>query len=200
MILRQPSGPHAGTRLQDRVASAVIGFVGSSGSGKTTLIAGVIPFLTHAGLRVAVMKHARHGFDMDHPGKDSFRVREAGAAQVLVASRERWVLLGETRPRVEEPAFHALLGHFDGREIDLVLAEGFAGESYPKIEVYRPSHGKPPKCWPGDSDICAVATDELLAVPAPVVRLDLNRPDLVAEYILSASPVARQPLEATLAD
>jgi molybdopterin-guanine dinucleotide biosynthesis protein B len=179
---------------------SVIGFVGSSGSGKTTLIAGIIPFLTRAGLRVAVMKHARHGFDLDRPGKDSFRAREAGAAQVLVASRDRWVLMGETLPRMEEPAFQELLGRFDGREIDLVLAEGFAGEAYPKIEIYRPTHGKPPKCWPEDPDICAVATDGLLAVAAPVVRLDLNRPDLVAEFVLTASPVARQQLEASHAD
>ena len=199
-MIRRPTGPRKETRLQRRIAISVIGFVGLSGSGKTTLIAGVIPFLTQAGLRVAVLKHARHGFDMDHPGKDSFRAREAGARQVLVASRDRWVLMGETLPRAEEPAFHELLGRFDSREIDLVLAEGFASESYPKIEVYRPSHGKPPKCWPEDPDVCAVATDELLAVGAPVVRLDLHRLDLVAEYVLTASPVAHRPLEVSHAD
>ncbi len=199
-MIRRPAGPRKDTPLQRRTAVSVLGFVGSSGSGKTTLIAGVIPLLTQAGLRVAVMKHARHGFDMDRPGKDSFRAREAGATQVLVASRDRWVLMGETLPRVEEPAFHELLEHFDDREIDIVLAEGFASESYPKIEVYRPTHGNPPKCWPEDLDVCAVATDGLLAVPPPVVRLDLNRPDLVAEYILTAAPVARRPLEVRRAD
>lgn len=200
MIRRIATEQRKESRPQRPIGISVIGFVGSSGSGKTTLIAGVIPVLTRAGLRVAVMKHARHGFDMDRPGKDSFRAREAGAAQVLVASRDRWVLMGETLPRVEEPAFQELLGHFDPRAIDLVLAEGFASEVYPKIEVYRPALGQPPKRWPGDASVCAVATDHLLAVAAPVVRLDLNSPALVAEYILTDSPVARRPLEASHAD
>lgn len=162
----------------------VIGFVGASGSGKTTLIEAVLPLLIRAGLRTAVLKHAHHGFDMDRPGKDSHRVREAGAAQVLVASRERWVLMGEETPGLTEPAFHELLARFDPSKVDLVLVEGFAREEYPKIEVYRPSTGKPPKCWPSDPAIIAVASDETVGVAAPVVRLDINRAQDVAEFLL----------------
>ena len=181
-------------------AIPVIGFVGLSGSGKTTLISAIIPFLSRAGRRVAVLKHAHHGFDMDRPGKDSYRMREAGAAQVLVASRDRWVLQTETPSGGAEPRFLDLLRRFNPQEIDLILAEGFSSESYPKIEVYRPSLGEPPKCWPHDPAVCAVATDVLLAVAEPVVRLDLNRPDLVADYLLGVSPVAHHPAVAIHAD
>lgn len=180
------------------MAPPVVGFVGASGTGKTTLISAVLPFLRAAGLRVGVLKHARHGFDMDRPGKDSYRVREAGAAQVLVASRERWVLLSELDPGQAEPPFRELLDRFDPGLVDVVLAEGFAGESYPKIEVYRPSHGAPPKCWPRDPMIIAVATDAPLEVAAPVRRLDLNAPEIVAEFLLAhlAAAAALPPIHA----
>lgn len=178
----------------------VIGFVGASGSGKTTLITALVPLLARAGLRVAVLKHAHHGFDIDRPGKDSYRAREAGAAQVLVASRDRWVLMGEHPRGLTEPPFGELLGRFDPAAIDLVLAEGFSGEAYPKIEVYRPSLGELPKCWPHDIDVCAVATDELVAVAAPVIRLDLNRPELIADYLVRLSPIARPSADVLHAD
>jgi molybdopterin-guanine dinucleotide biosynthesis protein B len=161
-----------------------MGFVGSSGSGKTTLIAAVVPLLTGAGLRVGVLKHARHGFDIDQPGKDSYRVREAGATRVMVASGDRWVMMGEEPSRFAEPPFSELLQRLALEELDLVLAEGFAGEVYPKIEVYRPAHGQPPKCWPGDRSVIAVASDAVLPVTEPVRLLDLNAPPSVAEFIL----------------
>ncbi len=162
-----------------------IGFVGSSGSGKTTLLTAALPHLRDAGLRVAVLKHARHGFDIDRPGKDSYRAREAGAAEVLVASRSRWVLLSEAEGAQDEPPFRELLGRFDRTRVDLVLVEGFAGEPYPKIEVYRPAHGEPPKCWPADPRVVAVATDAPLEVAPPVQRLDLNAADAVARFVLT---------------
>ncbi len=168
-----------------RLPLPVIGFVGASGSGKTTLIVALLPLLRAAGVRAAVLKHARHGFDMDRPGKDSFRAREAGAAQVLVASRSRWVLMTELDGTLEEPPFRELLAQFDPGSVDLVLAEGFAGESCPKIEVHRPSHGEPPKCWPGDPLVLAVATDAPLDVPPPARRLDLNQPRDVAQFVLA---------------
>jgi molybdopterin-guanine dinucleotide biosynthesis protein B len=163
----------------------VVGFVGASGSGKTTLLTAVLPELRRAGLRVAVLKHAHHGFEMDRPGKDTYRAREAGATQVLIASRHRWALLTELEGDFEEPPFGELLGHFDRDRIDLVLAEGFAGECYPKIEVHRPALGEPPRCWPGDRDVIAVATDAPLAVARPVRRLDLNAPVEVARFVLA---------------
>ncbi len=170
--------------LVPAVPLPVVGFVGASGSGKTTLITALLPELSAAGLRVAVLKHARHGFDMDRPGKDSYRAREAGAAQVLVASASRWVLMTEVDAPLEEPPFHALLAQFDRARVDLVLAEGFAGEPYPKIEVYRPAHGEPPKCWPDDPMVIAVATDAPLEVVPPACRLDLNAPAGIARFLL----------------
>lgn len=172
----------------------VVGFVGSSGSGKTTLITAVLPLLRAEGLRVAVLKHAHCGFDMDRPGKDSYRVREAGASEVLIASRSRWAHLGELEDDLDEPPFRALLERFDPARVDLVLAEGFAREAYPKIEVYRPALGEPPRCWPGDSMVIAVATDAPLAVPRPVRRLDLNAPHEVARLLLECRAGAVAPL------
>ncbi|HTS87393.1 MAG TPA: molybdopterin-guanine dinucleotide biosynthesis protein B [Gemmatimonadales bacterium] len=178
----------------------VVGFVGSSGSGKTTLITAVLPLLMECGRRVGVVKHARHGFDLDRPGKDSHRLREAGATQVMVASRERWALMTETLAAGPEPPFRSLLQQFDPQLVDLVLAEGFAGEPYPKIEVYRPERGNPPKCWPTDPWVVAVATDVLVAVSPPVVRLDLNRPFAIATYILEQFPANLGPTAVRHAD
>jgi molybdopterin-guanine dinucleotide biosynthesis protein B len=162
----------------------VVGFVGPSGSGKTTLITRVLPVLRAEGLRVAVLKHAHCGFDMDRPGKDSHRVREAGAAEVLIASRSRWAHLGELEDGLDEPPFRDLLERFDPARVDLVLAEGFARESYPKVEVYRPALGKPPRCWPGDPMVVAVATDAAVAVTPPIRRLDLDAPSELAAFLL----------------
>jgi molybdopterin-guanine dinucleotide biosynthesis adapter protein len=162
----------------------VAGFVGASGSGKTTLIARVLPALRAEGLRVAVLKHAHCGFDMDRPGKDSYRVREAGASEVLIASRSRWAHLGELEGDLDEPPFRELLERFEPGRVDVVLVEGFARECYPKIEVYRPALGEPPRCWPGDPSVIAVATDAPLAVARPVGRLDLNAPLEVAGFLL----------------
>jgi molybdopterin-guanine dinucleotide biosynthesis protein B len=177
----------------------VLGFVGSSGSGKTTVIEQLIPLLSKQGLRVGVIKHAHHGFDMDRPGKDSFRARAAGAAQVLVASNERWVLMGEVPTPAAEPNFHTMLGKFDPEQVDLVLAEGFSGVAYPKIEVYRPGRGQPPRCWPNDPGLIALATDAAIETASPVTLLDLNRVDLIAEFVWTLLPDL-QPVELTNVD
>jgi len=162
----------------------VVGFVGVSGSGKTTLITAVLPLLRAEGLRVGVLKHAHCGFDMDRPGKDSFRAREAGASEVLIASRSRWAHLGELEGDLAEPPFWELLERFDPLRVDLVLAEGFAREACPKIEVHRPALGEPPRRWPEDPTVIAVATDAPLAVARPVRRLDLNAPREVTAFLL----------------
>jgi molybdopterin-guanine dinucleotide biosynthesis protein B len=172
----------------------VIGFVGWSGSGKTTLITALMPLLMERGLRVAVLKHAHHGFDIDRPGKDSYRVREAGAVQVLVASRDRWVLMAEERDRgLTEPAFAELIGRFDASQVNLVLAEGFSTEAYPKIEVFRAARGEPPKCWPGDPHLIALACDGPAPGPATVELLDLNDPPAIAEFIVRRLPGLASP-------
>jgi molybdopterin-guanine dinucleotide biosynthesis protein B len=146
----------------------VLGIAGWSGSGKTTLIAGLVPLLNQAGLAVSTIKHAHHGFDLDRPGKDSHRHREAGAREVLVASGRRWALLHELREE-PEPALPQLLARLE--PVDLVLVEGFKSHPFPKLEVHRPALGKPP-LWPDRPEIGAVASDAPLpACPRTVLPL-----------------------------
>lgn len=156
----------------------VFGFAGYSGSGKTTLIERVIPLLVERGLRVSLVKHAHHDFDIDRPGKDSWRHRKAGATEVLISSGQRWALMHELRGRPEITLAQqlALLS-----PCDLVLVEGHKAAAIPKIEVHRPALGRP-MLQPADPRIVAVATDAPLAVPVP--QLDLNRPEDVATFIL----------------
>ncbi len=162
----------------------VIGIIGWSGSGKTTLLTALLPVLRAHGLRVSTVKHAHHGFDMDRAGKDTFRHREAGAHEVLVASATRWALLHEVNG--PEPSLPDLLARLES--VDLVLVEGFKLHPYPKIEVYRPLFRKPP-IWPGDPAIAAVATDAPdLACQLP--RLPLNDPSAVAAWMLGLAPAA----------
>ncbi len=156
----------------------IFGLVGRSGSGKTTLIEKLLPCLTARGLTVSTMKHAHHGFDMDRPGKDSRRHRDAGAAEVMVVSGERWALLAEHRCE-GEPDVDALIHRMT--PVDLLLIEGFRAHSHPKIEVYRPAHGKD-RLWRPGSDIIAVASDVPLDdVDVPV--LDLDDPEAIADFV-----------------
>jgi molybdopterin-guanine dinucleotide biosynthesis protein B len=156
----------------------VVGLVGWSGSGKTTLLVALLPLLRARGLRVSTVKHAHAGFDMDRPGKDSHRHREAGAHEVLVAGAGRWALLHEVIG--QEPALPDLLGRLD--PVDLVLVEGFKTHPFPKLEVHRPALGKPP-IWPSQPDVVAVATD---AAPLDCGRvvLPLGAPDRIAAWLL----------------
>ncbi len=156
----------------------VFGLVGRSGSGKTTLIEKLLPALLDRRLTVSTMKHSHHHFDMDRPGKDSWRHREAGAAEVMVVSGERWALLAEQRDE-SEPDVDALVARM--RPVDLLLIEGFRAHSHPKIEVFRPSTGKD-LLWRPGSDIVAVASDAALPdVTVPV--LDLDDVEAVADFI-----------------
>ena len=154
-----------------------IGFIGYSNSGKTTLIEKLIPRFRAQGLTVSAIKNAHHGFDMDRPGKDSHRYREAGAGQVLISTTERWALLTET------PAGHATLEDLLAQlaPCDLVIVEGFKSEGrIPRIEVRRASVGDPP-IYPHDPNVIAVAADFALECPLPV--LDLNDADRIAAFI-----------------
>lgn len=156
----------------------VFGFAGWSGSGKTTLIEQLIPRFIAQGLTVSLIKHAHHEFDLDRPGKDSFRHREAGCREVLVTSAVRWALQHELRGRPELTLAEALQRL---SACDLALVEGFKGAAIPKLEVYRASVGKP-LLHPRDPEIVAVATDEPLATVLQV--LPLGEPDVVATFIL----------------
>jgi molybdopterin-guanine dinucleotide biosynthesis adapter protein len=156
----------------------IFGFAGYSGSGKTTLIEQLIPLFTARGLRVSLIKHAHHTFDVDTPGKDSYRHRHAGCTEVLVTSSRRWVLMHELRG-AQEPDLNEQLMHLS--PCDLVLVEGFKHDPIAKIEVYRSVTGEP-LLHPNDANIVAVASDARLDTPLP--WLDLNQPAHIAEFIL----------------
>ncbi len=157
----------------------VLGIVGWSGSGKTTLLVALLPLLRAQGLRVSTIKHTHHGFDMDRPGKDTYRHREAGAQEVLVASGTRWALLHEIQG--EEPALPYLLSKLE--PVDLVLVEGFKAHPFPKLEVHRPSLGKPP-IWPDAPDVAAVASDQPILDTGGRPLLALNDPAAVLAWIM----------------
>jgi molybdopterin-guanine dinucleotide biosynthesis adapter protein len=161
----------------------VIGFVAPSGSGKTTLVRQVVPLLTRQGLRVGYLKHAHHRFDLDRPGKDSFEVRAAGAAQTLLASSQRWALQVENPIPGPDPSLDELLTRFDRAHLDLVLAEGFKYADYPKIEVYRAVRDEGP-LYLDDPHIIAVATDRALPTGDCPLVLPLDEPAAVADFIL----------------
>ena len=161
----------------------VVGFCAFSGTGKTTLLKNLLPLLKRRGLRIGVVKHAHHRFEIDHPGKDSYELRQAGADQMLVASRNLMAKIEEVRTPRKEPSLEESLSALDPDRLDLVLVEGFKHERYPKIELHRPSLGKPLLC-PGDPDIIAIATDvpgENLNLKLPV--LDINRPEEIVDFI-----------------
>ena len=160
----------------------VVGFAGYSGSGKTTLVESLIPALKLRGLRVSVVKHAHHKFDIDHPGKDTWRHREAGAFEVVVASRHRLALIREFERPAELSAHHLIAELYEG--VDWVLVEGFKDSNVLKIEVWRAQSGKP-ALYPHDDFIVAIATDSPGRLPQATLRpvLDLNDADAVAQWL-----------------
>ena len=154
------------------------GFAGWSGSGKTTLIEQLIPRFTGRGLKVSLIKHAHHTFDVDHPGKDSYRHRQAGAQEILVTSSRRWVLMHELRG-AHEPSFEDQVQRIS--PCDLLLVEGFKHAPIPKLEVWRRETGEP-LLHPNDPHIVAVASDAKIETKLPL--LDLNDVDGIAAFIL----------------
>ena len=162
----------------------LIGLCAYSGTGKTTLLTRLIPKLKQSGLRIGVVKHAHHNFDIDHPGKDSYEFRRAGAEQVAVASHKRIAWIKEHQIDKNEPALTDALAALDISDLDLVIAEGFKSENFAKIELHRPSLGKPLMCT-HDKNIIALATDAKVTVtPAPQL-LDLNNAHQIAEFMIS---------------
>jgi molybdopterin-guanine dinucleotide biosynthesis protein B len=158
----------------------VFGLAGWSGSGKTTLVTRLIPALLRRGVTVSTVKHAHHDFDVDQEGKDSWRHRQGGAHEVMVASDQRWALMHELRG-APEPSLDELLRQMS--PVDLVLIEGFKRLPHPKLEVYRPSIGKP-LLAPEDEAIVAIASD----VAIPGLRLpffSLSDVDAIASFIIA---------------
>jgi len=161
----------------------LLGFCAYSGTGKTTLLTQLIPVLKERGLKIGLVKHAHHGFDTDIPGKDSYKLRKAGACEMLVASAKRWALVHESPERTRDPVLEELLPHLSLEELDLVLVEGFKQESLPKIELHRPSLGKP-HLFPNVPGVIALATDLAPREDIEIPVLDLNKIDEIAEFIM----------------
>jgi molybdopterin-guanine dinucleotide biosynthesis protein B len=161
----------------------VIGFAGYSGSGKTTLVERLIPAMRLRGLRVSVVKHAHHQFDVDHPGKDTWRHREAGAFEIVVASSKRLVMMREFEQPATLSVHHLLAELYEG--VDWVLVEGFKQSDLHKIEVWRASSCQPVR-YPDDDFIVSIATDSPDQLPQPTNLdvLDLNNPDALVDWLL----------------
>jgi molybdopterin-guanine dinucleotide biosynthesis protein B len=157
----------------------VIGFAGWSGAGKTTLITRLIPVLTGRGFGVSTIKHAHHDFDVDTPGKDSYEHRHAGATEVLLTSSRRWALMHELRGAAE-PDLAEVLTKL--APVDLVLVEGFKRTVPRKIEVHRPSVGKP-LIYPDDPAVVAVASDVPMALPPGLPGLALDDVERIADFV-----------------
>ena len=159
----------------------VLGFAAYSGTGKTTLLKQLIPLLLERNIRVGVIKHAHHNFDIDKPGKDSYELRKAGARQMLVASSRRWALVTENDTE-GEPNLNSLISRLDLDSIDLVLVEGFKHVPYTRIELHRPALGHP-LLYPEDQTIIAVAADNTIDT-GNLPLLNINDAAGVAEFVL----------------
>ncbi|TXZ74096.1 bifunctional molybdopterin-guanine dinucleotide biosynthesis adaptor protein MobB/molybdopterin molybdotransferase MoeA [Vibrio mimicus] len=157
----------------------LLGFAAYSGTGKTTLLEALLPKLTAAGLRIGLLKHAHHDFDVDKPGKDSYRLRKAGASQMLIASRNRHALMTETPDA--EAEFDYLLTRFDAEKLDVILVEGCKNIAFPKIELHRADVGKP-WLYPHDENIIAIAADETLETTLP--QMNINDLDAISDFVL----------------
>ncbi|MEZ9057898.1 bifunctional molybdopterin-guanine dinucleotide biosynthesis adaptor protein MobB/molybdopterin molybdotransferase MoeA [Vibrio pelagius] len=158
----------------------LLGFAAYSGTGKTTLLEALLPMLTESGLRIGVLKHAHHDFDVDKPGKDSYRLRKAGAGQMLISSRKRHVLMTET-PKAEAD-FDYLLTRFDTEKLDLILVEGCKNIAFPKIELHREEIGKP-WLYSNDSNIIAIAAD--IQVESDLPQMSINDLDAIRDFIIN---------------
>ncbi|MDS1993395.1 bifunctional molybdopterin-guanine dinucleotide biosynthesis adaptor protein MobB/molybdopterin molybdotransferase MoeA [Vibrio parahaemolyticus] len=167
----------------------IIGFAAYSGTGKTTLLEALLPKLTEAGLRIGMLKHAHHNFDVDKPGKDSYRLRKAGASQMLIASRNRFALMTET-PEAEAE-FEYLLTRFDEDKLDVVLVEGCKNIAFPKIELHREEVGKP-WLYPHDENIIAIASDTA-ELDSELPQMNINDLDAIAQFVLQYVQDAKAP-------
>ena len=161
----------------------IIGFSAFSGSGKTTLLEKLIPALTDRKLKLAVIKHAHHSFDIDHPNKDSYKIRKAGAQQILISSQKRWATIHEHLDEDSELTLEEALQHISVENIDFVMVEGFKSSPIAKIEIHRPELEKP-LISANDKFVIAIATDEPEKVDSPLPLLDLNNTEMIADYIV----------------
>ncbi len=161
----------------------MIGFAAYSGTGKTTLLKQLIPLFNQRGIRVGMIKHAHHRFDVDTPGKDSYELRKAGAEQMLIASGNRWALMTETPDQQQDPSLEYLISRLDLNSIDLILVEGFKQVPFAKIELHRPATGNP-LLFPNDPNILALAGDEIDSIECGLPKLDINNPEQICQYVI----------------
>jgi len=161
-------------------AFPILGFAASSGTGKTTLISRLIPLLNERGLKVGLIKHSHHDFEIDHPGKDSYRLRKAGASPVVLVSSHRRAVVTELS--AGEPCLADQLFCFTNEPIDLVIVEGFKQEKFPKIELHRKELNQA-LLYPNDSSIIAIASDVKQAFDIP--SIDINTPENVVNFIIN---------------
>ena len=171
----------------------IFGLAGWSGSGKTTLVTRLLPRLIQNGVTVSTIKHAHHTFDIDKPGKDSYEHRNAGATEVLITAANRWALMHENRGK-GEPRLQDLIARMS--PVDLLLVEGFKSEAYDKMEIHRPSLGKP-LLSTRDASVVAVATDRPDALRLPIPVLDLDDVTAIADFILAHCALRKVPSDGT---
>lgn len=164
----------------------LLGFAAYSGTGKTTLLEQLLPILSQKGIKVAMIKHSHHDFEIDQVGKDSYRLRKAGAKQMLIASAYRSALITEKSGQ-QEPHLSDLIQQIDHTQIDIILVEGFRHVAFPKIELHRPSLNKD-LLFPQDNSIIAIACDQIESLKTELYNthlscLALNDIDSIAVFI-----------------
>jgi len=160
----------------------LIGFAAYSGTGKTTLLCKLIPLLKQKGIRVGIIKHAHHSFDIDHPKKDSCKLRESGATKIVVTSCKRTAIIIEHPEDQKEPSLVDALKNIHTKELELILVEGFKQADIMKIELHRQGLNKP-YIYPDDSNVIAIAADHDLETSRDIQKLDLNNPEQIADFI-----------------
>ncbi len=160
----------------------VLGFAAFSGTGKTTLLSKLLPLLNAQGLRVGIVKHTHHKFDIDHPHKDSYILRKAGAAQIAIASRKRTAIIIEHQDQRAEPSLREALQGLEADKLDMVLVEGFKQEAFAKIELHREAL-ECPYLYPEDAMIIALASDTSTPNTNALTLLDINNPEQIAAFI-----------------
>lgn len=171
--------------MLDNASIPILGFVAPSGTGKTTLLKTLISLCKAKNIRLAVIKHSHHDFEIDTPGKDSYELRKAGAEQMLIASRYRWALISESRCDASDVDLNTLLLQLDQKQLDLILVEGFKQEHFPKIELVRGPHHRL-SLDTADPDVIAIAiaTDDPEKPGRDLPCLDLNNAEQILQFII----------------
>ncbi|MCP4334557.1 MAG: molybdopterin-guanine dinucleotide biosynthesis protein B [Gammaproteobacteria bacterium] len=160
----------------------VLGFSAYSGTGKTTLLRQIIPALKQRGLRVSVIKHAHHDFDLDFPGKDSYELRKSGAGQTVICTTTRMAMITEFNEPAEEPDLQQIVASLDSSRADIILVEGYKDIRFPKIELHRAALRKP-YLYQSDDSVIAIACDADLPADTHIAVLDINDIDAIARFI-----------------